>query len=132
MAHIRVNWLSPTKIRTAVIGGSKRIAVWDDINPAQRLSMCDKGVDLTAPSARDMRREAPVSYRIGDMVAPTLPEVEGLAGVIRELAASIRGGRTPLTDGESGLRVLRVLDAVPQSLAAGGAVVALESPRHAT
>jgi hypothetical protein len=94
--------------------------------------MCDKGVDLTAPSARDMRREAPVSYRIGDMVTPTLPEVEGLAGVIRELAASIRGGRTPLTDGESGLRVLRVLDIVPQSLAAGGAVVALESPRHAT
>jgi predicted dehydrogenase len=132
IAHIHVNWLSPTKIRTTVIGGSKRIAVWDDINPAQRLSMYDKGVDLTGPSARDIRREALVSYRIGDMVAPALPEVEGLAGVVIELAASIREGRAPLTDGESGLRVLRVLDTVPQSLAAGGAVVPLESPERVT
>jgi predicted dehydrogenase len=132
IAHIHVNWLSPTKIRTTVIGGSRRIAVWDDINPAQRLSMYDKGVDLTGPSGREISREALVSYRIGDMVAPALPEVEGLAGVVRELAASIREGRAPLTDGESGLRVLRILDTVPHSIAAGGAVVALERQERAT
>ena len=125
IAHIHVNWLSPTKIRTTIVGGSRRIAVWDDTNPAQRLSMYDKGVDLAGPVSRTVRREAMVSYRIGDMVAPALPEVEGLAGVVRELAAAVREGRPALTDGESGLRVLRVLEAVPRSLAAGGAVVPL-------
>jgi predicted dehydrogenase len=125
IAHIHVNWLSPTKIRTTIVGGSRRIAVWDDTNPAQRLSMYDKGVDLAGPVSRTVRREAMVSYRIGDMVAPALPEVEGLAGVVRELAAAVREGRPALTDGESGLRVLRVLEAVPRSLAAAGAVVPL-------
>ncbi len=125
IAHIHVNWLSPTKIRTTIVGGSRRIAVWDDTNPAQRLSMYDKGVDLTGPVSRTVRREAMVSYRIGDMVAPALPEVEGLAGVVRELAAAVREGRPALTDGESGLRVLKILEAVPRSLAAGGAVVPL-------
>jgi predicted dehydrogenase len=87
--------------------------------------MYDKGVDLTGPVSRQAKREALVSYRIGDMVAPALPEVEGLAGVVRELAAAVREGRPALTDGESGLRVLKVLEAVPRSLAAGGAVVPL-------
>jgi predicted dehydrogenase len=87
--------------------------------------MYDKGVDLAGPVSRTVRREALVSYRIGDMVAPALPEVEGLAGVVRELAAAVREGRPALTDGESGLRVLKVLEAVPRSLAAGGAVVPL-------
>lgn len=128
VAHVHVNWLSPTKIRTTIVGGSKRIAVWDDNNPAQRLSMYDKGVDLTGPAAGRVRREALVSYRVGDMTAPALPEVEGLAGVVRELAASVREHRAPLTDGESALRVLRILDAVPRSLASGGAVVPLEPP----
>jgi predicted dehydrogenase len=131
IAHIHVNWLSPTKIRTTIVGGSRRIAVWDDINPAQRLSMYDKGVDLNGPIAHSVDRQAQVSYRIGDMIAPALPEVEGIAGVVGELAAAIREGRAPLTDGEAGLRVLRILDTVPQSLAAGGAVVALDRPRSA-
>jgi predicted dehydrogenase len=131
IAHIHVNWLSPTKIRTTIVGGSRRIAVWDDINPAQRLSMYDKGVDLNGPVARSVDRQAQVSYRIGDMIAPALPEVEGIAGVVGELAAAIREGRAPLTDGEAGLRVLRILDTVPQSLAAGGAVVDLDRPRSA-
>jgi predicted dehydrogenase len=132
IAHIHVNWLSPTKIRTTIVGGSRRIAVWDDINPAQRLSMYDKGVDLNGPVAHNVDRQAQVSYRIGDMIAPALPEVEGIAGVVRELAAAVRERRAPLTDGEAGLRVLKILDTVPQSLAAGGAVVALERARSAT
>jgi predicted dehydrogenase len=126
VAHVHVNWLSPTKIRTTIVGGSRRIAVWDDTNPAQRLSMYDKGVDLTGLSGTQVRREALVSYRIGDMTAPALPEVEGLAGVVRELVAAIREGRAPLTDGKAGLRVLRILDTIPRSLAAGGALVPLD------
>jgi predicted dehydrogenase len=90
--------------------------------------MYDKGVDLSGPVPRNVPGDAQVSYRIGDMIAPALPEVEGIAGVVRGLAAAVREGRPPLTDGDSGLRVLRILDTVPQSLAAGGAVVALDDP----
>jgi predicted dehydrogenase len=131
IAHAHVNWLSPTKIRTTIIGGSKRTLVWDDLHPTQRISIFDRGVDLTvAEELRDdERREAMVSYRLGDMVAPALPEREGLAGAVEEFAAAIREGRKPLTDGRSGLRVLDVLEAASASLEYKGAVVPLRSAR---
>ena len=125
IAHIHVNWLSPTKIRTTIIGGSRQIVVWDDLHPSQRLSMYDKGVDLDVPVERD-RTQRLVSYRIGDMVAPMLPEAEALRGVAEEFTAAITEGRPPLTDGASGLRVLRVLETASRSLAVGGAAVPLE------
>ena len=82
MAHVHVNWLSPTKIRTLVVGGSRRTVVWDDLNPSQRLSVYDRGVDTAIPQRRGLaaRERATVSYRIGDMVAPALPEKRGAAG----------------------------------------------------
>ncbi|GAA5081939.1 putative dehydrogenase [Thermocatellispora tengchongensis] len=115
MAHVHVNWLSPTKIRTYVIGGSRRTIVWDDVNPAQRVSVYDRGVDLTAADP-DTRRAALISYRTGDVVVPALPEREALRGVMSEFAAAIKEGRAPLTDGESGLRVLALLEAAGQSI----------------
>jgi predicted dehydrogenase len=127
IAHIHVNWLSPTKVRTTIVGGSKRIILWDDLNPSQRLSMYDKGVDLNGGSDRETRRDALVSYRIGDMVAPALPEHEALLGVAEEFASSIRQGRRPLTDGEAGLRVLRILEAAARSLELNGTAVPLEA-----
>jgi predicted dehydrogenase len=130
IAHAHVNWLSPTKIRTTIIGGSKRMLVWDDLNPGQRLSMYDTGVDLAAGrdplAGPDVRRESIISYRVGDMVAPALREREALQGVMAELVAAIREGRTPLTDGRSGLRVLRALDAAATSIDKGGMAVSLE------
>ncbi len=131
IAHAHVNWLSPTKIRTTMIGGSKRTLVWDDLHPTQRISIFDRGVDLTvAEDLRDdERREAMISYRLGDMVAPALPEREGLAGAVEEFATAIREGRKPLTDGRSGLRVLDVLEAASASLEYKGAVVPLRSAR---
>lgn len=123
MAHIHVNWLSPTKIRQMVIGGTERTLVWDDLNPQQRLSVYDRGVDIAAVSkatAADARA-ANISYRLGDTWAPALPEREALAGVVEEFAASIREHRDPRTSGESGLRVLQVLEAATASLAAAGA-----------
>ncbi len=121
IAHVHVNWLSPTKIRTMVIGGSSHTVVWDDLNPSQRLSIYDRGVDPAATSAADSRTRAMVSYRIGDMVAPALPEREALRGVMTEFADSIAQGRRPLTDGWSGVRVLAVLEAASASLSQGGA-----------
>jgi predicted dehydrogenase len=130
IAHAHLNWLSPTKIRTTIIGGSERMLVWDDLNPAQRLSMYDKGVDVAAaPHGFEdgtSRRDTIISYRTGDVVAPALPEREALGAVIAELVASIRDRRAPLTDGRSGLRVLRALDAAAVSLGRGGVAVDLE------
>lgn len=124
MAHVHVNWLSPTKIRQMVIGGTRRTLVWDDLNPQQRLSVYDRGVDLTQQSvdAAD-RRAATVSYRLGDTWAPALPEHEALGQMVAEFAASIHGHRAPRTDGAAGQRVLGVLDAAAESLRRHGALV---------
>jgi predicted dehydrogenase len=123
IAHVHVNWLSPTKIRTMVIGGSTRTVVWDDLNPSQRLSIYDRGVDRADANdlGADARAQTIISYRTGDMVAPALPEREALRGVMAEFAAAIREDRAPRTDGWSGLRVLAMLEAASASLREGGA-----------
>lgn len=123
MAHITVNWLSPTKIRQMVIGGTKRTLVWDDLNPQQRISVYDRGVDIDAVSKETTldRRAANISYRLGDTWSPALEEREALGGVVAEFAAAIREGRPARTSGAAGMRVLSVLDAAQRSLAAGGA-----------
>ncbi|PSL55492.1 putative dehydrogenase [Saccharothrix carnea] len=119
IAHAHVNWLSPTKIRTMIVGGSARTAVWNDLDPTQPLAVYDRGIER--PDDESVR----VSYRIGDMVAPALPGGEALRGVMAEFAASILEKRAPLTDGRSGLRVLAQLEAASASLAAGGTFVPL-------
>jgi predicted dehydrogenase len=135
IANVHVNWLSPTKIRHMVIGGSRRTVVWDDLNPQQRLSVYDRGVDLDLTSERaDLaeRRAVNVNYRLGDMHAPALPEREALGQMVAEFAAAIREGRPPLTDGHAGLRVLSVLEASTASLAQAGAMVAVAMPATPT
>jgi predicted dehydrogenase len=131
IAHVHVNWLSPIKVRTTTIGGSCRTLVWDDLNPSQRISVYDRGVDLSEAEDLDAddRRQAFVSYRTGDMIAPALPEREALQGVMVEFADCIRTGRASATDGWSGLRVLDILEAASRSLSFHGAVVPLRSGR---
>ncbi len=127
IAHVNVNWLSPTKIRQMVIGGSRRTLVWDDLNPQQRISIHDRGVDLTTQAIDGMdpeaRKATSVSYRLGDITVPALPEREALSNMVAEFADSIRGKRAPVTDGDAGVRVLSVLNAVGESLTAGGAPI---------
>lgn len=128
MAHVHVNWLSPTKIRQMVIGGTKRTLVWDDLNPQQRISVYDRGVDLGLQAVDGVERTAAtVSYRLGDTWSPALPEREALGQMAAEFAESIREGRAPRTDGNAGLRVLSVLEAASRSLDADGAAAAVES-----
>ncbi|MEZ0090336.1 putative dehydrogenase [Streptacidiphilus sp. EB129] len=131
IAHVHVNWLSPTKVRTTMVGGAKRTLIWDDMNPAQRVAVFDRGVDLAAPQeiGADERRDMLVSYRTGDMVAPALGEKEALRSMVDEFAGAIRGNRAPLTDGRAGLRVLDVLEAASRSLEFRGAVVGLRAGR---
>src|SRR3954464_9562437 len=96
LAHVHVNWLSPTKIRQMVIGGSERTLVWDDLNPQQRLSVFDRGVDLVQQSVDTAdRRAASISYRLGDTWAPALPEHEALGQMVAGFASCIREGRAP-------------------------------------
>lgn len=117
IAHAHVNWLSPTKIRTMIVGGASKTAVWNDLDPTQPLAIYDRGVDW--PTDHDRR----VSYRIGDAVAPALKGGEALRAVMAEFAAAIIEKRAPLTDGRSGLRVLAQLEAASQSLVQGGTFV---------
>jgi len=131
IAHIHVNWLSPTKTRTMIVAGSRRVVVWDDLHPSQRLSMYDRGVELGQGLTNGARKEAVlrelmVSYRVGEMVAPVLKEAEALRGVVQEFTSAIREGRPPLTGGEAGLRVLRWLEAASHSLDRKGVLVPME------
>ena len=127
IAHCHLNWLSPTKVRTTMIGGSKRALVWDDLNPLQRVTVYDRGVDLVpAQDAKaDDRKNAFVSYRTGDLVSPALTEREALASMVEEFADCIRTGRASLTDGRSGLRVLDILEAASRSILRHGVPVPL-------
>jgi len=120
IANITVNWLSPTKIRSFVIGGRKSTLVWDDLNPMQRVALYDRGVDVTIrPDDLADRKQVNVSYRMGDIHVPALREAEALGLMVAEFAAAIREDRAPLTDGHAGMRVLSVLAAIDESLASG-------------
>ncbi|MGY1739544.1 MULTISPECIES: Gfo/Idh/MocA family protein [unclassified Blastococcus] len=129
IAHVHVNWLSPTKVRTTIVGGSRRTVVWDDLNPSQRLAVYDRGIEPRDPAALgiEARNQTRVSYRIGDMVAPALPEREALRSMMSEFAAAISERRPPLTDGASGLRVLALLEAASTSLRRHGLSVPVEA-----
>jgi predicted dehydrogenase len=125
LAHVHVNWLSPTKIRTTVFGGSRRTIVWDDMNPVARIMVHDRGVDRVPVDSlgRDERMQALISYRIGDIHAPALPEREALMNVMEEFTDAINTRRQPLTDVMSGVRVLTLLEAASRSAENGGVKV---------
>jgi predicted dehydrogenase len=130
LAHLHVNWLSPTKVRTMIIGGSEKMIVWDDLQPALRLSVYDTGVDLTASddaADADRQRQLRIAYRAGEIVAPALTEAEALFGAVTEFVDSIDEGRAPATDGYAGLRVLASLEASRFSLQGGGVMTPIYS-----
>jgi predicted dehydrogenase len=122
LAHMHVNWLSPTKIRTMVFGGSQRTIVWDDMNPPARIMLHDRGVDRVPAGALtpEDRRQALVSYRVGDIHVPALPNQEALSSVLSEFASAIAEHRPALTDARAGIRVLKLLQAASRSADDGG------------
>jgi predicted dehydrogenase len=130
LAHLHVNWLSPTKVRTMIIGGSEKMIVWDDLQPALRLSVYDTGVDLTASDDQadaDRQRQLRIAYRAGEIVAPALTEAEALFGAVSEFVDSINEGRLSATDGQAGLRVLAALEASRFSLQGGSVMTPIYS-----
>jgi predicted dehydrogenase len=116
LAHIHVNWLAPAKIRRTIVGGSKRMAVYDDMDPSEKVKVYDKGVTITPSSSADEVYGQLVSYRSGDMHAPKIGLQEALAVEAEHILACIRTGAAPMADGHAGLRTVRILDAAQQSI----------------
>lgn len=125
IAHFHVNWLSPVKIRKTVICGKKKMLVWDDLEPAEKIKIYDKGI-VVKQGEREQKEQSLVSYRLGDMYAPQVDTTEALSLMVKEFAACIRENRPALTDGQAGLRVLRVLEAAERSIKADGATVRID------
>jgi predicted dehydrogenase len=128
IAHFHFNWLSPVKIRHTLIAGSRKMVVYDDIEPTEKVRVYDRGVTTTR-SDHDTDKEADyrtlVSYRTGDVWVPKLDSTEALHYVCKEFLSAITDARRPLTDGAAGLRVVRLLEAAQRSIAQGGGPVKL-------
>ena len=122
IAHINVNWLSPVKVRTTLIGGEKRMIVWNDLEADEKLKVYDKGVKITS---REGVYELLVSYRSGDMWSPQLEQVEALRQELNYFVDCISAGKEPFNNGCAGLRVVRMLEAASESLNRKGAFVRL-------
>ncbi len=124
IAHVHVNWLAPVKVRRTLVGGSKRMIVYDDLEPSEKIKVYDSGITVQDPGVEDLR-EILVSYRTGDMVAPKLSMHEGLRKEAEHVLACVRGDERPLVPGEAGLDVVRILAAASASVARGGSPVQL-------
>jgi predicted dehydrogenase len=130
IAHFHFNWLSPVKIRRTLIAGSRRMIVYDDIEPTEKIRIYDKGVMVTRPEEaadKEAAYQTLVSYRTGDVWVPKLDSTEALQHVCREFLSAIKERRRPLTDGHSGLRVVRLLQAAQQSISQNGRPIELSS-----
>lgn len=122
IAHFHNNWLAPVKVRTMLVGGSQRMILYDDMEPSEKIKVYDRGVDLQSPEGV---RDALINYRLGDMWAPRLDQAEALRAMAAEFLQAIRNVRAPLTDGQSGLRVVRILEAAEMSIKRRGREVKL-------
>ncbi len=122
IAHINVNWLSPVKVRTTLIGGEKKMLVWNDLVPDEKIKIYDKGVNITS---RQGLYDLLVNYRSGDMWSPQLEQVEALRQELSYFVECITGNQNPTNDGAAGLRVIKMLEAATESLKKRGALVYL-------
>lgn len=122
IAHINVNWLSPVKVRTTLLGGEKRMLVWNDLEADEKVKVYDKGVNV---KNREGLYELLVSYRSGDMWAPQLEQAEALNHELAYFVDCIAKNVDPFNDGCAGLRVVQMLEAASESLSQRGSLVYL-------
>jgi len=127
IAHIHVNWLAPVKIRRTLIGGSLKMIVYDDLEPSEKVKVYDRGITLNGHTDAEQIHQMLVSYRLGDMWSPQLDITEALRQEIIHFADCVQTGQAPISDGRAGRRVVRILEAATQSLAARGQLVTLEA-----
>ena len=122
IAHFSVNWLSPVKVRTTLIGGEKRMLVWDDLEPDEKIKIYDKGVEIVS---KETEYQMLVNYRMGDMHSPRIEQGEALLCEAAIFIECINQNRRPPNDGQAGLRVVRLLSACDESMKKNGAEIAL-------
>jgi predicted dehydrogenase len=123
IAHIHANWLSPVKIRQTLIAGTKKMIVWDDNLPTDKIKIYDSGI--TVNRSKDEIYDTLIQYRTGDMWAPKVPITEALSLEVNHFAECIQTGKTPITDGVAGLNVVRILEASEKSIKARGKEIKL-------
>jgi predicted dehydrogenase len=117
-AAVHLNWLSPVKIRHFMVGGSKKSVLYNDLDRSESVKVYDRGVNVDCESVN--RRGLLVSYRSGDVLSPRLDSFEPLSQMVAHFADCIQNGETPISGGDQGLRVVRILEAADRSLAQGG------------
>jgi predicted dehydrogenase len=124
-AHLHVNWLAPVKLRQTLIGGSKRMIVYDDLEASEKVRVYDKGITLEDAEDGASIYKMVAYRRTGDMIAPRLNMTEALEVETEHFLRCIRGEETPRTGGEQGVRLVRILEAAEQSLREDGRWVTL-------
>jgi predicted dehydrogenase len=120
IAHINVNWLSPVKVRTTLIGGEKKMLVWNDLEVDEKIKVYDRGVQM---NSREGVYNLLVSYRSGDMWSPKIEATEALKAELSYFVDCIQKNEVPINDGLAGLRVVRMLEAAEESLSRKGEAV---------
>ena len=113
VAHIHLSWLSPVKVRRTMISGSRKMAVWDDVDPNEKIYIYDKGVILD-PSSKTLQQQM-VSYRLGDLMVPLVDNREALGKLVNDFAYSIRTETPTRSEGRFGAGVVRVIEAALRS-----------------
>lgn len=122
IAHFNFNWLSPVKVRNTLIGGSKKMVVWDDMLRDEKIKIYDKGVDV---DSREGIYRSLIDYRLGDMYSPRIDPGEALKQELIYLVECLHQKKAPINDGLAGLRIVRMLEAADSSLKQGGKVIEL-------
>ena len=125
LASFHVNWLSPVKIRSFLVGGSRKGLVYNDLSPDEKVKVYDRGITVSQTHDAEARRGVMIGYRTGDVWSPRIESQEPLQTMARHFAECIIEGKTPLTDGEAGLRVVRILEAAQRSIKAQGGRITL-------
>ncbi|MBH8561058.1 Gfo/Idh/MocA family oxidoreductase [Nostoc sp. CENA67] len=123
IAHIHVNWLAPVKVRRTLIGGSQKMIVYDDLEPSEKVKIYDKGITVNGNS--ESVYQMLIGYRTGDMWSPQLDMTEALRTEGLHFINCIEQGSRPITDGEAGLRIVRILEAATESMRQRGQLVEL-------
>ena len=123
-AHFHVNWTSPVKIRKMIVGGNKKMLVFDDMENFEKIKVYDAGIEMKSAASI---HEALVQYRIGDMYSPKITQTEALTVGVDEFISAINENRLPLTSGQDGLDVVRILEATDISIKNRGELVDLKS-----
>jgi predicted dehydrogenase len=116
LAHFHLNWLSPVKLRRTLIGGSRKMVVYDHLDADNQVKIFDKGIEIRE---NQDRYKILVQYRLGDLLVPKVDQTEALEIASRHFIQCIETGETPITDGYAGLRVVELLEAAEQSLKNG-------------